>query len=196
MPYRLLKDYDIAAIGSGCINREHRILLTGCAIVRHDGLLFLPQPLIHRVFLPLRKIPATGKKQAIRMIKFLDQMRCSSKQDLADKAASILVEQYQEELIITGVIPRLAVLKTARSLVGAGCGVHSVIESGHYVKKYFDTSVLPTYHRLYAFLRTAIDLTSPEELYSSLARTLLSRCTFVPMVTIHASSAGELIAKM
>ena len=52
MPYKLLKEYGIAPLGQGVIAQEKRILLTQCATL-HRGLLHVPRPLFHRVFLPL-----------------------------------------------------------------------------------------------------------------------------------------------
>ena len=60
MPYKLLREYKIAPFNT--IFRERRIVLSRLATVR-NGMLLVPQPVVHRVFLPLRQVPAAGRRQ-------------------------------------------------------------------------------------------------------------------------------------
>ena len=70
-PYRLLKDYHITPIESGVIGRLNRICLLNLAVVT-SGVLFVPTGGVHRVFIPLNHLPASGRKQVIGLLKFLD----------------------------------------------------------------------------------------------------------------------------
>lgn len=108
MPYSLLKEYEIAPLGQGVIARHNRIVLNQCAVVVDDRL-HVPRPLFHRVFLPLVEVPSHAKRQVVRMMEFLDKIRTSSKKDVAKKAASILVEQFLDELVCTGQVMHFTV---------------------------------------------------------------------------------------
>ena len=75
-PYQLLKDYCIAPLASGVIARKRRIALTEVAEVDPGtNTLVVPRGLTRAVFLPLENISREAKKEAIRMMKFLKQVR-------------------------------------------------------------------------------------------------------------------------
>lgn len=73
MPYTLLRKYEITPFTSGSIGRENRILLSKFARI-HGGILFVPRPLVHRVFVPLGSVPARGRKEVIRIMEFLEKV--------------------------------------------------------------------------------------------------------------------------
>ena len=81
-PYQLLKDYSIAPIASGVIAHKRRIVLTGVAQVNPATItLLVPQGHTRVVFLPLNNVSREARKEAIRMMKFLEQARiCPSPQ--------------------------------------------------------------------------------------------------------------------
>ena len=167
MPYKLLREYEITPFTSGCIANEKRLLLCKFATI-HGDVLFVPHPLVHRVFLPLRQVPARGRKQVVTMLEFLEDMGTSDSETIAKKAAVILVDRLLDELVRTQLIPRVSVLGTSRALVRHGGNVHSVISAEVYARRLFSLEVLPSNHRLYSFLKTALDLTLPDDLYQEL----------------------------
>ena len=57
-----------------------------------------------------------------------------------------------------------------------------------YIERY--ASMMPTHNRLYGFLKTALDLSSPQSLYSVLAIESDKTISFVPAVTVRASVAN------
>ena len=67
MPYRLLKQYEIAPLKTGVIARENRILLANCAVEDEGGLLSVPLPLVDRVFFPMVEILSHGRRQVFRL---------------------------------------------------------------------------------------------------------------------------------
>ena len=90
MPYRLLKEYQIAPLGQGVIAEHKRIFLSSCAVVDEHGLLRVPRPMFHRVFLPLVQVPAHARRQVVRMMEFLAMICVSSSKEVAEKAADVL----------------------------------------------------------------------------------------------------------
>ena len=98
MPYALLREYNIAPLGQGVIARKRRLVLSQCCKV-HRGVLHVPRQLFHRVFLPLVELPSYAKRPVIEMLKFLEKLRVSDRREATEKAASILVEQFLEDLI-------------------------------------------------------------------------------------------------
>lgn len=91
-PYQLLKDYHITPIESGVIGRMNRLYLRGLAVLR-GGVLYVPTTVVHKVFIPLRHLPATGKKQVIAMLKFLQTLYTRNLQDIK-KCTQILLTEY------------------------------------------------------------------------------------------------------
>ena len=186
MPYQLLRHYEIAPFTSGVISRERRLVLFKFATI-HCGVLFLRQPVMDRVFVPLRQVPPSGRRQVIRMLEFLEMVGTNSRQQISKKAANILVDCFLNQLVKSQLIPRLSVLTSTKSLVLHGGGVYSVISSEVYVRRVFNPNILPSHHRFFMFLRTALDLTSEAELYTELSNELLNRVAFVPRVILHES---------
>ena len=187
MPYRLLRDYEIAPISSGIIGRKKRILLVQCAAVDSSGLLTVPIPLVDRIFLPLDSMPSQGRREVIRLMEFLEKVRCNDRMALTQKAASVLVDQFLEQLVTSGQVPRPSVLRTVRALVQSGCGVHSIVSTLVYAQKVFDLRCLGHGQRLHSFLRTALSFCSSTELLSAAADVLVQRATFVPRAVHHES---------
>ena len=79
------------------------------------------RPLFHQVFLPLVEVPSHAKRQKIRMMEFLDEIRIRDKKGVASKAAAVLVEQSTNSsaqdryMIHTYFIARLRNLSTVLS---------------------------------------------------------------------------------
>ena len=117
MPYKLLREYEITPFNSGAICREKRILLSRFATVR-NGILYVPQPLVHRVFLPLRQVPAAGRRRVLAMLDFLQSMRTRDEDTITKKAASVLVDLLFKELVRTQLLQWESV-KSSRSLIRA-----------------------------------------------------------------------------
>ena len=128
MPYRLLKAYEIAPLGQGVISQHNRIVLFQCAVVERD-LLHVPHPLFHRVFLPLVEVPAHARNQVVGMMEFLDAVRVCSGKELAVKAATVLVQQWLDELVRSGQVSVKLYLEfkrdwlaLSRCRLGPSCG--------------------------------------------------------------------------
>lgn len=187
-PYDLLKDYLIAPMESGVISTERRLLLSGCAVVREDNLLYLPHEHIRRVYLPLQDMPSTGRRQAIRMVKFLEEMKTVNRRTIADKAAVILVEMHIEELVSSKMIPSSSAVKRAGVLTRAGISICDIVCNTEYVQRVFDLQKISANSRLRAFLKTAIDVTSTEVMMEALGKELLRTCSYIPRVVIHESA--------
>ena len=124
-------------------------------------------------------------------MEFLDKVRCNDMTEIAKKAASVLVDQFLEELVTSGRVPRASVFHRARCLVQSGGGVHSIISAVVYVQKVFDLRCLGHGQRLHSFLRTALSFTSSSELLSAAADVLVQKATFVPR-TVHHESVTDL----
>ncbi len=159
-PYEMLRDYKIALMVSGVIGRERHLNLNGIAQLR-SGVLFLPYSTVHKVFIPLHSLPADARREAVRMVAFLKEMKTNDRKVMATKAAAVLVDQFIEELIETQVISCSKTLKTPYSLIKAGVSVHSTVSTILYVEKAFNPELLPSEcklkscHRANNFLRTA-----------------------------------------
>ena len=97
MPYSLLKEYGIAPLSQGVIAQNNRIVLSQCAVVL-GGLLHVPRPLFHRIV----EVPLHARKQVVGLMEFLDRVRVNNKRDMAEKAASVLVEQFMDEVVRSG----------------------------------------------------------------------------------------------
>ena len=188
MPYELLKQYQIAPLGSGVIQRENRILLSNCATVDRRGLLTVPVPLIQKVFLPMVEMPSSGRRQVLRLMEFLDKVRVNDRDEISQKAASVLVQQFLDDLVRTGQVARHSALHQARVLVDCGGGVDSVVSALVYTQKVFDLRVLPARDHLHSFLSAALSFASSSELLSATAAELLRKVTFVPRAVHHESA--------
>lgn len=187
MPYHLLREYDITPIGSGVMWRERRLSLERFARVV-GGILHLSNPAIHRVFVPLRHFPADGRRQVIRMLTLLEDIRASDGSGtVPKKCAEILVKCLVEELVGNNVVVRRSVLTSSKQLVGNGCSVHSLITSAQYARKIFDVNALPQTSRIRDFLKTAQDLCGGS-LLSALSAQVLATLSFVPRAVLHQSS--------
>ena len=204
MPYKLLKAYEIAPLGQGVISQHNRIVLFQCAVVDNRDILHVPRPLFHRVFLPLVEVPSHARKQVVGMMAFLDAVRVCSGKQLANKAATVLVEQWLDELVRSGQVsvihcrfqmglactkqvPTRSIMRQPNSLVRRGLNIHSVISSHVYVRQVFNVEVLPRWHRSSSFFKAALGLCDEELLFDSLAEELQKKALFVPRAILHES---------
>lgn len=186
-PYHLLRHYHITPIESGVIGQLNRICLRGSAVLR-GGILFVPTATVHRVFIPFKCLPATGRRQVIRMLKFLDTIKSRNIATISNKSAEVLVDEYVECLLECQVISTKKVLKSPLALVRAGCAVTSVVKATDYCKLAFNHRHLHASSRLKSFLQLAIDLTSEEEVFSSTAKVMVERYKFVPKVAVQGNT--------
>lgn len=186
MPYHLLKAYDVTPINSGVMARERRLTLHRFASVV-GGVLYIATPVVHRVFVPLRQLPADGRRQVVRMLALLEEIHNGDGNSLADKCGAILLKSLLAELLSSNLVPRKAVLMSSTQLVAAGCGIHSLVSSTEYVRRTFDVAALPQESRLKDFLKTAQDLCG-DLLVPALEEKLLSQLCFVPRVVLHEGS--------
>ena len=157
MPYHLLREYNITPIDSGVMAGERHLSLSRFAHVV-GGVLHVVSPAIHRVFAPLHHLPAEGRRQVVRMLSLLEEIKRGDGDSLADKCDTILVKGFAAELLSSNLVPRRAVLMSASQLVSNGCCIHSIVSADVFVRKTFDFTALPTTSRLRDFLKTALDL--------------------------------------
>jgi len=184
-PYGLLRAYDVTPIGSGVMARERRLCLLRFANVV-GGILQIPRPVVHRVFVPLRRLPAEGRRQVVRMLALLEEVRGGDEDSIAGKCAAILVKGLLAELLASNLIPRKAVLMSPSQLVASGCGIYSLVSAREFVRRTFDVAALPRESRLRDFLRTSLDLCEEEDcLFGALADKCLGQLVFVPRVALH-----------
>ena len=186
MPYHLLREYNITPIDSGVMAGERHLSLSRFAHVV-GGVLHVVSPAIHRVFVPLHHLPAEGRRQVVRMLSLLEEIKRGDGDSLADKCATILVKGFAAELLSSNLVPRRAVLMSASQLVSNGCCIHSIVSADVFVRKTFDFTALPTTSRLRDFLKTALDLCR-ERLLPAVSQKLLSQFSFVPRVILHDGS--------
>ena len=183
MPYRLLRAYDITPIQSGVITRERRLCLS-----RHarevGGVLCIPNAVIHRVFVPLRKLPAEGRRQVTRMLDLLEEIHTGDGNSVAEKCAFCLFKALLAELLESHLIPGRAVLKSSSQLVKEGCGIYSVTTAAKFVAQTFQVATLPQESRICGFLKTALDLCG-DQLMPALEHRVLDELSFVPHMSIH-----------
>ena len=183
MPYRLLQAYEITPIQSGVIAKERRLCLS-----RHarevGGVLCIPNAVIHRVFVPLRKLPAEGRRQVTRMLDVLEEIHKGDGNSVAEKCASCLFKGLLAELLETHLIPRRAVLKSSSQLVKEGGGIYSITTAAKFVRQTFRVATLPQESRICGFLKTALDLCG-DQLMPALENRVLDELSFVPRVSIH-----------
>ncbi len=92
--------------------REKRISLLRFATVVGD-VLHLSGPVIHRIFVPLNHLPANGRRQVVRMLGLLDDIRNGDGASMAAKCASILIKGFVDELLSNNLVSRKAVLIVA-----------------------------------------------------------------------------------
>ena len=83
MPYHLLREYNITPVDSGVMARERRLILYRFARVA-GGILTIPRPVVHWVFVPLRHLPAEGRRQVVRMLRLLDEIRGGDGDSIAE----------------------------------------------------------------------------------------------------------------
>lgn len=183
MPYHLLREYDITPIGSGVMARERRLSLLRFADVV-GGVLHLTRPVVHRIFVPLNHLPADGRRQVVRMLGLLEEIRNGDGDSMAGKCAAILVKGFVDELLSNNLVSRRAVLMSPTQLVTSGCGIYSVISAKDFVTKTFNVTVLPRSSRVRDFLKTSLDLCG-ERLLPAVADKLISQFSFMPRVVIH-----------
>lgn len=83
MPYQLLRDYKITPIESGVMATKKRLTLSGQAVLSANGLLYVPRERVGRVFAHLRELPGQARRQAQKMLNFLEDMKTCNRGDLA-----------------------------------------------------------------------------------------------------------------
>ena len=88
-------------------------------------------------------------------------------EEIGKRAANILVDRFLNQLVTTQLILRVSTPKPLSSMVPL------------YVRKLFNPDILPSHHRFYTFLKTALDLTSAETLYPLLLPRVIVQCTRV-----------------
>lgn len=88
MPYHLLREYDVTPIASGVMARERRLSLCRFAHLV-GGVLHISSPVVHRVFVPLNHLPADGRRQVVRMLALLEEIRNGDGDSVAEKCAGI-----------------------------------------------------------------------------------------------------------
>ncbi len=74
--------------------------------------------MVHRVFLPLNHLPAEGRRQVVRMVKFLDQIHLRSRGDLPEKCAALLGDQFVAELLGSNLVLSRKVHKPLTAILG------------------------------------------------------------------------------
>ena len=186
-PYHLLRAYDITPIGSGVMARERRLSLFRFANVV-GGVLQIAHPAIHRVFVPLCRLPVEGRRQVVRMLALLEEIRNGDGNSLAEKCAAILIKSLLAELLAGNLVPRKSVLTTSSQLVASGCGIHSLVSSRDFVRRTFVVTALPVESRVRHFLKTSMDLCGDDCLLDALAEKCLGQFCFVPRVVLHDNS--------
>ena len=107
------------------------------------GILYVPTDVVHRVFIPNNRLPASGRKQVLRLLEFLETMGTRDRQVIKTKCATILVEEYVAELVKSQVVPSRRVLSSALHLTRAGCGVRTLVTALEYAKRAFNLQHLP-----------------------------------------------------
>lgn len=168
LTYHLLRQYHITPIESGVINRRNRICLKGLVVLR-GGVLYVPTTRVHRVFIPFGNLPSSGRRQVIRLLKFLETVSKGNLQTIKTKCAKILVSEYVDQLVQSQIISSSRVLTNPYVLINAGGGVRSIISCKEYAKKAFDYRHLPLNSHLHEFLKLSIDLTSEDEILDEIA---------------------------
>lgn len=186
MPYHLLREYDITPIDSGVMARERRLSLSRFSRLV-GGVLHNTRSVVHRVLVPLNCLPADGRRQVVRMLTLLEEIRTGDGDSLAAKCAAILIKSLLAELLSSSLVLRKGVLTSPTQLVASGCSIHSIISVDQFVGKTFNLSTLPRSSRLRSFLKTSLDLCG-NSLLPALAEQLLSQLRFVPRVVVHDGS--------
>ena len=187
MPYKVLRDYNITPIEGGVIGSLRHITLSGSATLLGD-ILYVPRRRVQRIFVHLRELPGQARKQALRMLDFLDKVKTNDRKVIAEKAAATILTEFVDKLVKTGIISRASVLTIPKTLAFSGGCIFSTVESSEYCKLAFDPTRLPRSNRLRAFIQISVDLTSEAELYCAISKLLCQECSFVPRAVIHEST--------
>lgn len=169
-------------------SRRH-LSLSGQATLL-GGLLYVPRMRVQRIFVHLRELPGQARRQALRMLDFLDKMKTNDRTVIAEKAAATILSEFVDELVKSDVIAKASMLKIPTTLAARGGCVFSTIQSEEYCRVVFDPTHLPRVNRLRAFLKLSLDLVSEEVLYPAIANILGQEYIFVPKAVIHEGSVS------
>ena len=186
MPYKLLKGYNIMPLHSGLMATHKRLNMTPYAGLS-QGMFHIEAPQLERIFLPLQDYSSAARRIILPMIRFVNLMKTSDRTELAEKAATILVEAFEKELKDNGTIIVPAELRKMDKLVGAGHILVGCVDVGSYTAKVFDPEMLPTTSSMRQFLQVAVNLTSKTLLQQALTKHLPEKLKYVPRVTTHSN---------
>lgn len=179
MPYDLLRHYNITPIEGGVIAAKRHLSLCGQATLL-GGLLHVPRTRVQRIFVHLRELPGQARRQALRMLDFLEKVKTNDRRVITEKAAATLLREFEDELVRGGIISRRAMLRIPHTVVAyVGC-----ITAIEYCKVVFNKH-LPRSSRLKSFLQLSLDLAGDDDLYKAIAMLMTQEYFFVPKALIH-----------
>lgn len=184
MPYDLLRAFNITPIEGGVMAAKRHLSLCGHATLV-GNLLHVPRRRVQRIFVHLRELPGQARRQALRMLEFLESVKTNDGRVIAEKAAATLLTEFVDELVKSGIIGRRAMLRIPQTMTANGGCISSTVAAIDYCKQVFKPTLFPRSHRLKSFLQLSLDLAADDDLYEAIASLLKQEYSFVPKAVIH-----------
>ena len=187
-PTNLLKAYSV--LPRTVHERSRRVDLSQYARIR-GGVLYIPQPALESIWVPLGALPSSARATAKQLLQFLHTLRDYGDLGLrhprmVERAADIIVLRFKRDLVDTG-----AVTDTRRldGDIQDGC-IKDVLTAEQYIDRVFVPSHLPEDMSFRNLLSMSMELMDPNQLRCNLITKLLERVKVVPRTTVHARSVN------